>query len=179
MKKHIFGFAIFSLIVGVTVLISKLLSFAVTETDVYMIKNQPQEERRTYCRMRDYRSFEKPKVKIDQAVLDLKTKQLKTYVSLMPQIEADKYRTVLLHFFVKDGGKTRYLSSEDIWVKGSFEAQNEAILTSLKWLDESESYDNLYIVPEIENDKTNYKNLSPVFDYSTAVPVLLSKGKGF
>jgi hypothetical protein len=179
MRKHVFGFAIFSFIVGATVLISRLLFFPVAEPEFHVIENQSSSPRKTSCWMRDTRKFEKPKVKIEQAVLDLKTKQLKTFVALQPQIETDKYQTVLLHFFVKDGGKTRYLSSEDVWVKGTFDAKNEAILTSLKWLDESESYDNLYVVPELENDKIDYKENSPAFDYSNAAPVLLSKGKGF
>jgi hypothetical protein len=178
MKKHIFGFAIFSFIIGATILISRMLFFP-AEPIFHVIEIESPSARKTSCWMRDARKVEKPKVKIEQAVLDVKTKQLKTSVALHPRLEANAYSTVLLHFFIKDGGKTRYLASEDVWVKGTFDAKNEAILTSLKWLDESKSYENLYVVPEIETDVIDYKENSPVFDYSTAAPVLLSEGKDF
>lgn len=180
MKKHIFGFAIFSFIVGAAIVISSFLFSTVPEMKGFpVITEQTQQSRKTSCFMRDYRQHENNKVKIQQAVLDLKTKQLKTFISLPPGIEADKYRTVVLHFFVKDVGQTRYISSEEIWVKGSFDAENEALLTSLDWLDKSASYDNLYVVPEINSRLTNYSKNPPSFDVSKASPVLLSKGKGF
>lgn len=192
MKKHVFGFALFSFIVAVAVVVGNLPAFE--PASVHLIDSYEEPQPRYFCKKRQSRNYDYQNAKIEQAVLDLKTKQLKISLSLPSQSGAaaaeEKSYTLALHYFVKNGSETRFLKTQNNYLNSAFDTENEWLLTSSEWLDALESYDNLYIVPEIKEnvsvnsfsvkggDSINPKN-QPRFDYSTAAPVLLSRGKDF
>jgi hypothetical protein len=196
MKKHVFGFALFSFIVAVAVVIGNLPAFE--PANVHLTDSYEEPQPRHFCSKKKPRSYDFSYAKIEQIVFDVKTKQMK--IAFSPQMRSDdaaddKSYTLRLHYFVKNGSETSFLKTQDIYVKSALDAENEWILTSSLWLDNLESYDNLYIVPEIkenvsvnsfsvkhdgdESSRKNYESKKPRFDYATAVPVLLSRGKDF
>jgi phage-related protein len=184
MKKHIFGFAVFSFIVAVTVIISSFLIFKTPAVQVNQ-PSVPHYSGKTYCWKYKQQRESEPvaarketaRVKIEQSVLDLKTKQLKTFLSVRPQrgSEAGENYTVALHFFVKDGKSSRYVSTETVWVNSLFDSEKESLLTSLKWFENLDAQDNLYIVPEIADGWKDYKQAQPIFDNSSAASVLIKR----
>jgi hypothetical protein len=178
MTKHIFGFTLFSFIVGVAIAVSGWLAFKTVTVNVFEVNKTPPPT--YYCPNQKFKNSDVD-VKIEQAVLDVNTKQLKTFLWLNPRARTDNvYDAVRLHFFVKNEKETRYLETEDIWVNSAFDAKKESVLSSLKWLDKLESFDNLYVVPQmIDDGYINYKTNPPRFDSLNAAPVLLSKGKIF
>lgn len=180
MKKHILGFAIFSLIIGTAVVISRLLFSPVSETVTYVVigESEPAQARKTSCWMRDYREFQQAGVKLEQAVIQRQTGELRTVFSLKSKNEDAAPLTVSLHFFVKNGEQSRHIATENVWVD-SFSNFRQEFVNSLKWVNKLDSSDNLYVVPETSFGYTKHKNTSPIFDDSVAMPVLLSKGKGF
>jgi hypothetical protein len=180
MNKHVFGFALFSFIVGVAIAVSGWLAFKTVSVNVFEVNKTSRFEDRNYCPNQKFKNSGAD-VKIEQAVLDVNTKQLKTFLWLNPSVRTgNAYDAVRLHFFVKNEKETRYLETEDIWVKSAFDSKKESVLSSLKWLDKLESFDNLYVVPQtIDDSYVNYKTNPPRFDSLNAAPVLLSKGRNF
>ncbi|HEX8735879.1 MAG TPA: hypothetical protein VF721_11175 [Pyrinomonadaceae bacterium] len=177
MNKHIFGFALFSFIVGVAIAVSGFLAFKTVKVNVFEVNKTPRFEDRNYCRKEKFKNYGDADVKVEQAVLDVNTKQLKTFLWLNPRVKAEKNYLIALNFFVKNEKQTRHVKTELISANSAFDWEKEAILSSLGWLEKLESYDNLYVVAEVEGSRANYK--SQLFDYENAAPVLLSKGKDF
>jgi hypothetical protein len=180
MNKHIFGFALFGFIVGIAVAASNLLFIELPNPQEVFESKSP--EPRTFCNLRAKKTIwenSASNVKIEQAVFDLETKQLKTFLTFRPQHKTHERVVFALHFFVKDGKTSRYLATEQVSLNSDSDYQRAEVLTSLTELENLNSRDNLYIVPEYASDWSNYKNNPPSFNYSTAVPVLLSKGKGY
>lgn len=181
MRKHIFGFALFSFIVGVAVAVSGWLAFKSVSIHTFELRSDaPQTKQWDYCMKDRFKKSAYPNAKIEQAVLDVNTKQLTTFLSLNPRAETEEVSSaVALHFFVKNGRATRYLATENIWMNSAFDSEKESVLSSLEWLDNLESFDNLYVVPELNDNRVSYKKNPPRFDSANAAPVLLSKGKNF
>ncbi|MDQ3798760.1 MAG: hypothetical protein M3384_04865 [Acidobacteriota bacterium] len=194
MKKHAFGFALFSFIVAVAVVVSNLLAFE--PANVHLTDSYEEPQPRYFCKKKQTRrNYDFQNAKIEQAVLDLETKQLRVSFSLPPQSGVaergeEKSYTLALHYFAKNGSETRFLKTQNNYLNSAFDTEKEWLLTSSEWLDTLESYDNLYIVPEIRENasvnslsvkggnRTNPKK-QPRFDYSTAAPVLLSGDRDF
>lgn len=173
MKQHIVGALLFSFIVAT----AGVISFFFTELPSVEGVKAPELPRtfgyRLGCR-KQYKSFPvndgKFSVRALQSVLNLKTKQLETDLLIKRENRSVQFVTVSLHFFTKDGQGTRYLATEKAWVEPFFNSGNEAlhsITSAYKWLDNLESYENLYVVAETTSSL-------PEFSESDAVAVLKS-----
>lgn len=177
MKKHIFGFAIFSFIIGATVLVSGLLATMFCSGSPVLLKtNYAESERKTYCNMKRSQRYGTEKIKIEQAFLDQNNRELKTFIALKNSGKDSDPYTVALHFFTKNGDQTRFVATENVYFETGLK-NNETTLKSLSWTDKLETTDNLYVQPEATWGLTKYKGIPPGFDQTNAAPVLLSRGK--
>ena len=184
MKKHIFGLAIFSIIVSAAAIVyavfnvPKIVSIAPTH---YIVTE------RTHCKMKraaNRSAVDSPAV--TQAVFDLKTKQL-SWEFTAPSSNADSEISIdfsdassriALHFFVKNKNGTRYLNS--VLTPGFAASENLVIKASrsYEWLDNLDSYENLYVTAEYTTwKKFQDKAVQPEFDAEKATSVLLYSGE--
>ncbi len=186
MKKHIIGFAIFSLIVGTTAFIYAMFNVVRVEEVPAPTYYQTYSPTKSCWKMkRELRESKLDSPKISQAVFNLKTKQLDWKLDT-PEIAAP----IRLHFFVKDENGTRYIASEQILSSGLRSGQvgmdKRAIdmegregevkfTSSYLSLDNLDSYENLYVIAErVPQTRVNYQ---PKFDAVKATAVLVDSGK--
>jgi hypothetical protein len=171
MNKHIFGFILFSLIVGTSAFIyGFFFTPLATIQPVYVFENQP--EKRKSCRKETYSRVERATVnaKVVQAVFNLNTNQLDMDLFLEGKDNSIDDVTVRLHFYVKDGAKTRYLRTEKVLLTPN-DKMIHSITESYDWLSDLKSRGNLYVVPQtfvgIERDQA----LRLSFDEANAMPI--------
>jgi hypothetical protein len=167
MKKHLFGFALFSLIVGTTAFIYAKFN-VVSVDEVYTPVDYSTFAQTKSCwkmkREMSESNIGLPIVK--QAIFNLRTKQLKW------ELDRSNIDTpIALNFFVKDKNGTRYINSVLAPMSGY---EGGAIISSYLWLDNLDSYENLYITAEpVSYSEYRNKNFRAKFDVSRATPVLL------
>lgn len=173
MKQHIFGFVLFTLIVGTAGFVSAVFT-ELPSRDAVKVSEVPRTvEYKSSCWKRVKPSSKQTWIssaRVVQATLNQKTRQLET--DLLIERETKSFETVLvsLHFFTKDAKGTRYLATEKVWLEPYFNTNNiaaQSITSSYKWLDELGSYENLYVTAET-------KGGTPTFSESNAMPVLKS-----
>ena len=177
MKKHLFGLALFSLIVGSAIFFKAIFFASVYKYDV--IRTFP--ENSCWKMKRETVQAQQTEVKttkplIRQAIFNLNTKQM-DWDLIVPETTS-----IVLHFFVKDSLGARHLNSEFIPIYSvNKTGTNNGILeitSSFLWLDNLDSYQNLYIVPEVMSRREfSKKGIRPVFDEISAVPVSLYYGQ--
>jgi hypothetical protein len=184
MKKHLFGFAIFSLIVGSAILVSSMFSsprgvfVPVVETVSYdSTQNSCWKMKRKSFEVRETEAVKISKPFVRQAVLDLNTKQL-DWDLVVPESAT----SVALHFFAKDARGVRHLKTEFVPIlsvdKPSANGGVLEFTSSYLWLDKLGYYENLYVVPEaISRGELKRRSISPVFDETAATSVLLYTGQ--
>lgn len=166
MKKHIIGFAIFSVIVGTAILVKSILYVPEVKNYTYTSVTK------TSCwKMKQEASKDTPPI-VRQAVLDLNTKQIDWELKV-PRNES----SVALHFFVNDSRGARYL--ETVFAPRSAASDgNLEFTSSYLWLDNLGSYQNLYVVPEtISGAGFRMKDFQPKFNEQNATSVILYSGK--
>jgi hypothetical protein len=166
MKKHIFGLAVFSFIVGAAAIAYAVFNVPKTigVADVIPVSVVPQNYSTggmTSCwnmrRGAKESNFDEPIIK--QAVFNLKTKEFSWQLA-SPNVDLP----IALHLFVKDEKGTRYVDG--------FLA-----VDSFEWANAPESFANLYVIaeraPQMKFDKKN----PPKFDANKAIAVSLDYGK--
>lgn len=184
MKKHIIGLTLFSVIVSAAAIVyavfnvPKIVSIAPMH---YIVAE------RTHCKMKraaNRSAVDSPAV--TQAVFNLKTKQL-NWEFTAPSSDADSKISIdfsdasskiALHFFVKNKNGTRYLNS--VLTPGLAASENDVIKASgsYEWLDNLDSYENLYVTAEYTTwEKFQDKAVQPKFDSEKATSVLLYSGE--
>lgn len=175
MNRHIFGFIFFSLIVGTSAIVYGFF-FAPLATiqPVFVFESQP--EKRKSCRRERFERIERSEVKakVVQAVLDQNTNQLDMDIFLKRINGSNDEVTVWLSFFTKDGAKTRYLTTEKVFLMPEFSIDDTSINNlnlSYDWLDDVKSRENLYVVPQTIKGAENYEKFTPSFDEANALPV--------
>jgi len=188
MKKHLFGFALFSLIVGATAFVYAM--FNVVRVDEVPAPSYYQTySPSTSCwkMKKDLRESRLDSPKINQAVFNLKTQQLNWEL-----VTPTTYSTIALHFFVKDENGSRYITSENIntisnrgklnytATASSENGKSEIIniTSSYEGLDDLDSYENLYVIAEsAQASRYSDKRYQPKFDAARATPVLIDSGR--
>lgn len=177
MNKHTFGFILFSFIVGTSAIIYGFF-FAPSATiqPVFVFENQT--EPRKSCRKERYKKVEirDVKAKVLQAVFNQNTNQLDMNLSLDRKNYSINDIVVWLDFFVKDGKKTRFLASENV-ILDQFNFDDELtnnVNVSFEWLNELESVENLYVVPQTLGNYDKYNETTPRFDKSNATSVTVA-----
>jgi len=166
MKKHIFGLAVFSFIVGAAAIAFAV--FNVPETirvaevaPVVVVPQNDSSHKPTSCwnMRRTSKESNLENLIVRQAVFNLKTKEF-SWELAAPKADLP----IALHLFVKDEKGTRYVDG--------FLA-----VDSFEWVDELESYENLYVIaeraPQSKFDKKNH----PKFDADKATAVSLDYGE--
>ncbi len=174
MKKHIFGLAFFSFIVGATAIIYSMFNFVNVE-EVFVSPQTSTRATSCWKMKRESRESKFASPIIKQAVFDLKTKQLNWELATP---KTDSNLKIALHFFVKDD-KTgaRYINSALVPVSSNPEGTINGT-SSFQWLDNLQSYENLYVIAEyISLDKFKSKSYQPKFDAGKAASVLLYSGE--
>ncbi len=168
MIKHYFGFALFSFIVGTTAVVYAM--FNVVNVNEVTVPNYSTYSPTKSCwkMKRESRESNISSPTIRQAVFNLKTKQLKWELAA-PETNSK----IALHFFIKDENGTRYINSMLALSFGNESGTIKATSSHL-WLDNLESYENLYVIAEpVLSGAYIDKNFLPKFDQSKAVAVLV------
>ncbi len=181
MNKHIFGFILFSLIVGISAIIYGFFFSPLTAIQpVYVFENQP--EKRKSCRKEKYTRFESKEfsAKVTQAVFNQRTNQLD--MELLLEHMDNQAQFVELYFFVKDGVKTRYLATEKVVITPEYNGKGEMIQNiteSYEWLENLKPHEeNLYVISEtIGNYAIRDRNSTPKFDKAKATSVITLSGR--
>lgn len=180
MKKHIFGIAIFSLIVGSAVLLSLLF---VTPPDLasIVLKDNYVTKKETSCFVIKQKPLEKTSrqvydssgIKIRQAILNWHNKGIDWEISV-PKTDA----SVALHLFAKGSKGFRHVATEVVPLKTS--SQNLMVKYSTMYisLNDFTPDENLYVVPElISAEDARMKNFYPKFSEESATPVIVNMAK--
>ncbi len=172
MNRHIFGFILFSLIVGVSAIIYNFFFAPLAAIQpVYVFENQTQP--RNYFHSEKFKRPGKTNAEVVQAVFDQNTSQMDVDLFLDRKNNSMDEVAVRLDFFVKDGIKTRFLASEEILLP-QFDFDNEStesVTLSYEWLNDLESVENLYVVPQTIRNADSYSETTPRFDKANAMPV--------
>jgi hypothetical protein len=174
MKKHIFGLAIFSFIVGSAAIVYSFFNvpeIVPVPAVITVSESQPVLMRKTSCKARVIKKT--GGVEIKQAVFNLHTGQF-SWELATPDVDAQ----VALHFYSKDENGTRYIMTERVNNKFS----HNGILrysSSYGWLIKRKSHENLYVIAEFEPESENYNfsTSQPKFDALKATAVTIDYGK--
>ncbi len=168
MIKHYFGFALFSFIVGTSAVIYAMVN-VVNVNEVTVPSYSTYSPGKSCWKMkRESRESNISSPTIRQAVFNLKTKQLKWELAA-PEMNSK----IALHFFIKDENGTRYINSM-LAPSFGYEYGTIKATSSYLWLDNLESYENLYVTAEsVPTSAYKNKNFQPIFDQSKATAVLV------
>ncbi|MDQ3088773.1 MAG: hypothetical protein M3Q78_09260 [Acidobacteriota bacterium] len=173
MNKHIFGFILFSLIVGTSAFIYGFFYSPLAAIQpVYVFENRP--EKRKSCRKETYSRVERATVnaKVVQAVFNSNTNELDMDLFLDLNNRLTEEATVKFHFFAKDGAETRYLKTEKVILTPN-DKMTYSITKSYGWLNNLKSRGNLYVVPQTIGDGESYQRFTPRFDETNAMAITL------
>jgi hypothetical protein len=162
MKKHILGIALFSLIVGV-------LGVLLATENLPMIYNKKT------------RTFEYPKYDcvagesnqiIKQAVFDKSTRTLDVKLC-----QVQENNGIRLNLFAKDANGVRFVKGFMSQPRPELEmsSKNVAVKKIGEKIDIFDVYtdENLYIIPELFTENSEFNNAKMVFDEKSAVSVLI------
>jgi len=179
MKKHILGLALFSFIVSAAAVVYAFFNVPeiVQVSEVITVSEPQYVPTRTSCKMRS--TPKNNSIKIEQAVLNLQTKQFNWELAT-----PDREEAIALHFFSKDAGGTRYITSEQINNKFSHNGVLK-FSDSYRWLNKRDSYENLYVIAQFDSEVINYSEnfqvygdrFQPKFDAAKATAVTIDSGK--
>lgn len=174
MRKHIFGIAIFTLIVGSAVLISSLF-VAVPKPNFVVVEDNQINTTKTSCfkMKRKPQVYDSSGIKIKQAVLNWNSKVIDWEI-----YEPETGASVVLHLFAKGSQGVRYIATEVMPIGSS--AHNRTVKYSTVYisLNHFSLDENLYAVPElISVDDAQTKNFFPKFSEDSAAPVMINFAK--
>lgn len=189
MKKHLFGFTLFSLIVGVTAFAYAMFNVVRIDEVPAPAQYQTYSSTKSCWKMkRELREAKYDSPKINQAVFNVETKEFDLRLET-PETSS----SVALHFFIKDKKGARYVASEqilgvvgrdDLLEKIDSRTINEKGLGEVKVtgsyssLDDLDSYENLYVIAEFASAAKLYnRNYQPEFDAAKAVAVLIDSDR--
>lgn len=166
MKKHLWGFALFNLIVGTALIIAIMTgnfrrpaakyTYDVSKQSCWKNVRQNSLSRRNYEKNQN-------SIKVTQAVLDEKTDKLNMSFSIQRETPSTQQLNVRLTFvngsYEETGGKfDGSFRSESITLSPSFDVDNKAVFSmplSYKWLKSSDIKENFYVMAEIDNGNLN------------------------
>ena len=179
MKKHFTGIALFIFIIGISGFIANLFVQIPTPKVFEITKTIPRYEDRAKCK-KNYHQSEQSRVKLIQTVYNEKKKRIWVEVFMENPSTTDS-NEIKLHFFMKDGNRTRFVSTETISLRSASDIEKDMLsqhgyfqFDSLKKL---KSCENLYVIAEAyssaQKGRLVYKD--PEFDENKASAVLIEK----
>jgi hypothetical protein len=178
MKKHLFGFAIFSLVVSTAIIVSAIFS---SSHEVFMLVVETTYGTRvtTSCWKMKGEYSQTESVTAKQAILDLKAKEISFHLDI-PNLDFPLESRIALHFFVKDIEGSYYLATEFPAPMIQNASGQRGIIKSNYWLNNLSSYQNLYVIPELISNRDFERGIfNPKFDESKATAVTINSGKSF
>lgn len=170
MKKHFFGFAVFSLIVGTSAFVYSMFNVGSVEKVYTSVDYSNYAQKNSCWKMkRELNKANAGLPTVKQAIFNLETKQLKW------ELDAAEVNTpIALNFFVKDEYGMRYVNSALVPRIAYRDGSAIRATSSYDWLDNLGSYKNLYVTAEpISSGTFENKNFPIEFDASKATAVLL------
>ncbi|MEO8074342.1 MAG: hypothetical protein ABI686_13975 [Acidobacteriota bacterium] len=179
MNKHIVGFILFNLIVGTSIITAAFFYQMPKYESVVVTPVTSETYTRSCWRSNKGYANKISAPKVTQAIFDRKTGEIKTELFIQSKNESTEDFIVGLHFFVKDGNSTRYLSTQEISESVSNDAKDSSFVTYsydvIDVIDDLKQSENLYVIPEIISNANNYSDYTPVFDEANATPVTLAR----
>ena len=169
MKQHIFGFILFTLIVGTAGLISAFFTELPSRDAVKVFDVQRTVEYKSSC----WKQVKSPtgnfSARVVQATLNQKTKQLETDLLIERETSSVERINLTLYFFSNDTKGKAFHVTEKVWIEPYFNSDNKATQTikSSYRVNDLESYENLYVMVESKSGTSKSSE-------SNAVPVLRS-----
>ena len=172
MKKHIFGLAVFSLIVGAAAFIYAMFNVVNVEEVFVVTNNQTHPIKSCWKMKQESEKFIVNSVKVNQAILNLQTKEFSWEIAT-PETDSP----ISLHFFSKDGGRTRYITTEivnDRFSRNGLLKFNN----TYQWLNKRKSFNNLYVIADSDSLFEIYgEDYKPKFDAIKATAVTINHGE--
>ena len=175
MKKHILGFALFSLIVGATAIVYALVNVpetirVVDVAPVSYVRQNDSASKPTSCWNMNRRAEESKSGSplISQADLNEESGLFIFEIGC-----SENLKQVFLYFYEKTENAAKLIAVEKIDLKPSINCENKSSLyKNFAWAKEVNPASNIYVIA-----RTSNKNMSASFDESLAVPVLMASGK--
>jgi hypothetical protein len=184
MKKHTAGLILFCFIVGTAVSISVRLGVVaryngISKLDVIKTYPNPNSEINETDAAIGKIDDKSPVVR--QAVLNANNKQLSLELLFKVNKNFDDRTSLKLSYFKKTAKGVRFINSETVeLIPESFDYKNGAttalVISSYEWLDNLDSYDNLYVIAEIDADYSGSKKAVSKFDPNFAKAILRAGG---
>ncbi len=170
MNKHFWGFALFCLIVGTTAFIFAKFN-VISAGKVYVTPDYSTYSQTKSCwkMKRELGRANPGSPTVRQATFDLKSKQLRW------ELDTSEVNTpIALNFFIKDENGMRFVHSALVPTLAYRYGSIIRATSSYEWLDNLESYENLYVTAEpISQSAYQDKNFPVEFDAGKATAVLL------
>lgn len=188
MKKHLFGLALFSLIVGTAMFVAALVrtvpqpaktyTYEVSKTSCWKYTRQNSEIRKNY-------DNDQTAVKITQAVLNERTNDLDMDFFIQretPSTQSVKIKLTFVNGLSKGSGNwDGVVRTEYATLAPNFNVENKAVYSlplSYNWLNKLRDGENLYVMAEIDNGRSNnLENVARSIDFNDFTPVLLVNKK--
>ena len=172
MKKHIFGLAIFSFIVGTAAVFAVVFSYVPTIPIIGEAEEPAmQSETFNWCR-------QDAEVKVSQALINKNNQKLDLSFLVKREDVSVEPIEVILWFYAQDNKKIRYLTHKVIAIKSNYSSSNIAdylATISYEKLGDLKPNENLYVLSEIA--PCDAHRFVPTFDKNKAVPVVAAELK--
>lgn len=168
MNKHLFGFALFSLIVGTTIFIYGVFHITDSRAIHQSVDYSNYSQTKSCWKMKQSHRENLGLPRVTQAIFDVDSKQLRW------ELDTSEVDTpITLNFFVREKNGMRYINSALVPVLAYRDGSVRAT-SSYEWLDNLDSYENLYVIAEpIAQGEYQSKSFQHEFDASKATAVLL------
>lgn len=167
MRKHILGFALFSLIVGASVYAS-ILFYKASVSPPAKSMTEPFRPEINFGNVK----YGTATIDVSQAVINLKNKKLDMNFSVKRDDDSTDAVFIIFWFYAKDGEKTRFLEREVVRLTPDFDSRKIAALSdsySFDWFDELKPNENLYVIPQFYGGGHMFV---PEFDKAKATAIL-------
>ncbi|HEY0427656.1 MAG TPA: hypothetical protein VGC76_07715 [Pyrinomonadaceae bacterium] len=166
MKKHVAGFALFCFIIGAAAFVSGVLAIFFDYANVFV--NSPEKiYTKTKLEMDEVEaangSIDKKSPIITQAVFNSLTKQINLEMIFRDDVALSGKVPVKLNYFRNTAEGVRFIKSETVnLIYESFylkeKSRTASITCSYEWLDNLDSYENLYVTAEFPEKITYSKS---------------------
>ena len=183
MKKHVAGLVLFCFVVGSAAFIAEALDIL---TDRRVRPGLGDEVRYPDVRMpvQEMKSYpvDKKLTVVRQAVINTASKELKVELLFNDDfVAAGQKSCVRLNYFQNDKNGLRFLTSETFFffrkpTPDENKGKTAFVTSAYKWLNQLDSYENLYVTVESIGVDYDLKNASAPFDAESAKEITVEWG---
>lgn len=182
MKKHILGLVLFSFIVGASAVVYSFFRFRETTLPMDTVYLSEKPTSTVFESDAQIGKIDAHSPVVRQAIFNFDTKEMNFELEINGKERTIKSFPIKLSFFKKSGKETKFIASDSVGSNLAFiqfdgETVSARVARSYEWLNNLDSYDNLYVVAEAQTDKPNTA-LMPTFDARFARAVSLYSTNG-